>query len=138
MALLFDEDYEILKDSGLVYEEDETSRYLIIKNYPLQKAFYQFNGQPLEQVEILVVIPPNYNTSGNDMFWTHPPLSRIDTLPIPAILGIGGGDSRFYQNVEYCRWSRHYEPSSWSPKIDNIQKILSRIEWALKNPNAVR
>jgi hypothetical protein len=136
MPLLFDEDYEILDESGLLYEEDEANRYLLIKNYPLQKSFYHYNNQELETVEVLVVIPPNYNSSGNDMFWTHPPLSRIDTLPIPAVLGIGGGDARFYQNIEYCRWSRHYDPSSWIAKTDNIQKILGRIEWALKNPNS--
>jgi hypothetical protein len=136
MPLLFDEDYEILNDSGLAFEEDETNRYLIIKNYPLQNNFYQYNGQPLEYVEILVVIPLNYNTSGNDMFWTHPPLSRIDGLPIPNVFGLGGDDARFFQEKEYCRWSRHYNPSSWTPKTDDVQKILSRIEWALKNPNS--
>jgi hypothetical protein len=136
MPLLFDEDYAILNDSGLAFEEDETTRCLIIKNYPLQKSFYHYNSQVLESVEVLVQIPPNYNTGGNDMFWTYPPLSRIDGLPIPAVLGIGGGDSRFHQEKEYCRWSRHYNPSSWAPKEDNIQKILSRIEWSLKNPNS--
>lgn len=136
MSLLFDEDYEILNDSGLDIEEDEINRYLIIKNYPLQKSFYHYNGQVFESVEVLILIPSNYNTCGNDMFWTYPPLSRIDGLPIPAVLGIGGGDSRFYQEKEYCRWSRHYDSSSWAPKEDNIQKILGRIEWSLKNPNS--
>lgn len=138
MALLFDKDYEILEDSGLVYEEDEANRYLIIKNFLLQKAFYHFNNQELETVEILVVIPSNYNTSGNDMFWTHPPLKRIDNVTIPAAFEFGGGDAKYYQQKEYCRWSRHYKSSSWTPKIDNIQKILSRIEWALKNPDAIK
>jgi hypothetical protein len=136
MALLFDEDYEILEDSGLVYEEDETNRYLIIKNYPLQKSFYHFNNQELETVEILVVIPSNYNTSGNDMFWTYPPLKRIDNVAIPAAFEFGGGDAKYYQQKEYCRWSRHYDSASWTPKTDNIQKILSRIEWSIKNPSS--
>ncbi|MFH6956477.1 E2/UBC family protein [Flavobacterium aquidurense] len=136
MSLLFDEDYEILNDSGLVYEEDEVNRYLIIKNYPLQKLLYHYNDQELESAEILVVIPPNYNAGGNDMFWTYPPLKRIDGIGIPAAFDFGGGDARFHQGKEYCRWSRHYENSSWIPKTDNIQKILGRIEWALKNPDS--
>lgn len=136
MALLFDEDYEILRDSGIDYEEDEINRYLIIKNFNLKPGLYQYDNQPADCVEVLVVIPSNYNTSGTDMLWTHPPLVRIDGKPIPAVMGIGGGDARFYKDKEYCRWSRHYNANSWSPKEDNILKILSRIEWALKNPDS--
>lgn len=35
MALLFDEDYQVLEASGLEYEEDESLRFLLIKNFPL-------------------------------------------------------------------------------------------------------
>ena len=138
MALLFDEDYIILSDAGLEVEEDEAQRFLIIKDYPLKANFYEYKNEHIDKVNVLIVIPPNYNTSGNDMFWVYPPLARIDKKPIPAAFGFGKGDSRIYNGTEYCRWSRHYKPETWKPKVDNIQKILSRIEWALKNPDATK
>lgn len=136
MSLLFDEDYDILKSSGLVYEEDETSRYLIIKDYPLKPNLYKYNDMPIDKVDVLVVIPANYNTSGTDMLWIYPALKKVDNTLIPSTMDFGGADARFFGGKEYCRWSRHYHPNSWSPKIDNIQKILSRIEWALRNPDS--
>lgn len=137
MALLFDEDYEILKNAGLSTEEDEAKRYLIIKDYPLKEGLYKSGNFVIGKVDVLVVIPTNYNTSGNDMFWVHPPLIKADGSPISAAFVYGQGDSRIYNEQEFCRWSRHYSSNTWIPKVDNIQKILSRIEWALKNPNIV-
>lgn len=136
MALLFDEDYEILKNSGIEYEEAEVQRFLILKNFPLELGLYSYNDEFLESAEILIVIPPNYNTAGNDMLWTYPELKRTDRTPIPAAFGFGQGDSRQYNDKEYCRWSRHFPANSWRPKIDNIQKILDRVEWVLRNPDA--
>lgn len=136
MALLFDEDYEILSSSGLNYEEDETKRFLVIKDFPLKPGLYELGNECIEKVDVLVVIPTNYNTSGNDMFWFYPPLTRADKKQIPAAFIFGQGDSRIYNGKEFCRWSRHFKPETWRPKIDNILKILSRIEWALRKPDA--
>ena len=138
MALLFDEDYTIISNSGLEFEEDESKRFLIIKDYPLKPGLYEYNKESIEKVNVLIVIPPNYNTSGNDMLWLYPPLTRADKKPIPAAFVSGQGDSRVYAGKEYSRWSRHYKPETWKSKVDNIQKILSRIEWALKNPDAIK
>jgi Prokaryotic E2 family E len=138
MALLFEEDYQILKDSGLEYIEDETQRFLVIQNFPLPTGLYIHNGTLLEQVEVLWVVPGNYNTSGGDMFWVHPALVRADGNVIPRAAGFGGGDPRHFQGREYCRWSRHWAEESWCPKIDNIQKVLGRIDWALRKPDAIR
>lgn len=138
MALLFDEDYQIIKESGLEYEEDESQRFLLIKNFPLTPGLYVHSGAALEQVEILWVVPSDYNTSGGDMFWVHPALSRADGKEIPAAFGFGGGDARHFNGKEYCRWSRHWNAPTWKPKVDNIQKVLGRIEWALRNPDAQR
>jgi hypothetical protein len=135
MSLLFDEDYKILKESGLEFEEDGGQRFLVIKNFPLPPALYNHNGVLLDQVEILWIVPPNYNTSGGDMFWVHPALARADGKLIPNVAGFGGGDPRHYNGKEYCRWSRHWPAESWKPKVDNIQKVLDRIEWALKKPD---
>jgi len=135
MALLFDEDYQILKEAGLEYEEDDESRFLIIKDFPLRKGLYVADGQPVESVNVLYVIPPNYNTQGGDMFWVHPQLGRADGKVIPQING-PGQDSRIFNGTEYCRWSRHWNKTPWKTKKDNIQTILDRIEWALRNPDA--
>jgi len=72
MALLFDADYNLLRESGMEYEEDEAQRFLIVKNFPLYAGLYAHAGVALEQVEVLYVIPPDYNTSGGDMLWVHP------------------------------------------------------------------
>lgn len=136
MALLFDEDYKILNDSGLIYTEVEEKRFLIIENYPAPIGLFVNGDTPVQTVEVLVVIPANYNTAGIDMLWTYPHLSRADGIAIPAASIVGGDDPRFHAEKEYCRWSRHWSAESWKPKVDNVQKILSRIEWALCNPNA--
>jgi hypothetical protein len=136
MSLLYDSDYAIIEDCGLEIEEDEANRFLIFKNFPLKVGLYAYNGESLTQAEILIVLPSNYNTSGNDMMWTHPELKRADGKEIPAAFGFGKGDARFHNEKEYCRWSRHFEDSSWRPKVDNVQKIIDRIEWALAKPDA--
>jgi Prokaryotic E2 family E len=136
MALLFDEDYKILRESGLEYEEDEAHRFLIIKNFPLPSGLYVYDGSLLNQVEVLWIVPINYNTSGGDMFWVHPALVRADGRPIPAAAIFGGGDARHLKDKEYCRWSRHWPAGSWKSKVDNIQKVVDRIDWAFRTPDA--
>lgn len=137
MSLLFDEDYQTLNESGLEYEEDEEKRFLVINNFPLAKDLYVHAGKPLEQTEVIWIVPSDYNTSGGDMFWVHPALERADGKPIPNVAGFGGGDPRYFKEKEYCRWSRHWsKPGSWKPKVDKIQKVLGRIDWALRKPDA--
>lgn len=136
MALLFDGDYEVLDKSGLEYEESEADRFLVIKNFPLSAGLYVHGSDVLNSAEVLWVVPPDYNMSGGDMFWVYPALSRADGKAIPCAFGFGGGDPRHYNGKEYCRWSRHWDAATWKSKVDNIQKVLGRIEWALKNPDA--
>jgi hypothetical protein len=136
MPLLFDTDYQTLQEAGLEVEEDEAQRFLVIKNFPLPPGLYSYNGNVLSHVEVLWIVPANYNTSGGDMFWVHPALARADGKAIPAVAFFGGGDSRRFKDKEYCRWSRHWPAASWKAKVDNIQKVLDRIEWALKKPDA--
>lgn len=135
MSLLFDEDYQILAEAGLAYEEDEASRFLILKGFPLTEGLYVSGGKPISAVDVLNVIPANYNTDGCDMFWVYPQLARADGKAIPQISG-PNVESRTHNGVEYCRWSRHWNKNPWKPKVDKVRTILSRIEWALKNPDA--
>jgi hypothetical protein len=139
MSLLLDEDYKIILDSGLEIEEFEAQRFVIFKNFPLPDGLYSYNGNVLTHAEILVQIPSNYNATGIDMLWTHPELKRTDGTAIPAAVGFGGGDPRNHAGQEYCRWSRHWSrDGDWLPKVDNVAKIISRISWALHNPDAVK
>ncbi|MBA4010767.1 MAG: hypothetical protein C0481_02770 [Phenylobacterium sp.] len=137
MSLLFESDYDYLAEIGQVTEEDEEARFLIFKDFPLPRDLYVANGQARESVDVLYAIPDNYNTEGGDMFWVRPQLARADGKAIPNISG-PGEDSRTYAGDEYLRWSRHWNNRPWTPKVDDIHKILDRLTWALANPDAQR
>ena len=138
MPLLFDDDYEIINHAHLEIEEDEASRFLVFKNFPLPNGMYTHNNAPIKTVEVLYIVPPTYNTEGGDMFWVYPPLSRADRSAIPNVNG-PNQDSRIHNGIEYVRWSRHWNRTTpWKPKIDNVQTIINRITWAFKYPSAKR
>lgn len=133
MPLLLDSDYESLRDAGLQYEEHAAQRFFVLLGITLPAQQYT-----ISVCDVLVVVPQNYPQAGNDMFWTYPPLQRADGRPIPAVLGPGGGDNRFCNGREYCRWSRHWQPTSpgaWRPGKDDFMSIYRRIEWALAHPD---
>lgn len=133
MPLLLDDDYHKLNELGISYVEDKGQRFLIFKNYPLPSGLYKNN-----QCDVLVMIPANYNQGGNDMFWTHPRLLRMDGKPIPQTNEYGGGDNRSFEGRDFCRWSRHWNQGSsyWRSGEDDVVTIQRRIEWALRNPDA--
>lgn len=133
MPLLLDVEYEALREANLAFNEDTAQRFFVFLGVRPQENLYT-----VLTCDVLVVVPPNYPQAGNDMFWTHPRLHRSDGRPIPAVLDPGGGDNRFWQNREFCRWSRHWPPSSsgaWRAGKDDIMSIYRRIEWALKYPD---
>lgn len=132
MSLLFDDDYENLRERGITYEESESQRFFVFTQLTLPAGLYT-----VATCDVLVVIPPNYNQDGNDMFWTFPRLHRADGKPIPAVLDPGGGDNRILNGKEYCRWSRHWQSGSgmWRPGSDDIISIYRRIVWALQKPD---
>jgi len=130
MPLLFEEDYLKLKNRGLTYDEAAAQRFFIFTNLHLPGQLYT-----VERCDVLVIIPPNYNQAGNDMFWTFPRLQRADGKAIAATLNPGGGDNRIWNGKEFCRWSRHWSPSAWRPGRDDIITIFLRIAWALQRPD---
>jgi hypothetical protein len=134
--LLVDDDYEYLKSCGLEHVEDEGQRYFVFRTFPLPPEMYCHDGVVLTAVNVLVRIPANYNTTGTDMLWLNPPLMRKDGKGIPAAHTFGNGDPSHFEGQEYCRWSRHYAADSWKAGIDGVRKIISRIDWALRNPDA--
>lgn len=144
MTYLLDEDYQILRDAGLEYEEAKISNdnAIIIKHFPLPintfiEAGKQENGV-LTHVDVLTIVPPNYNTGKLDMFWFHPALARIDGASMDRTEVYGGGDPRHHAGKEYCRWSRHDTNNPWRPKEDNLQTWLNRLDWALKHTDCIR
>jgi len=133
MPLLFDADYVKLRERNLSYEESEANRFFIFTHFVLPSGVYNET-----ECDVLVVIPPNYDQAGNDMFWTYPYLHRQNGVPIPAINTPGAGDNRMWNGQEYCRWSRHWNPGIpgvWRPGHDDIISIYRRIEWALNKPD---
>jgi hypothetical protein len=137
MPLLFNSDYAYLKEIGRNYVEDEGSRFLILKDFPLPEGVYKSGEIPCSVVDVLYIVPPNYNTEGGDMFWVNCRLARVDGQAIPNISG-PGEDSRIHGGIEYLRWSRHWNNKPWRPKVDNVQKIIDRLTWAFANPDAKR
>ena len=137
MALLFDSDYEYLKEIGQDYVEDEATRFLILRGFPLPAGIYKAGDAACTALDVLYIVPANYNTEGGDMFWTSCKLERVDGVPIPSISG-PAEDSRTFSGVEYLRWSRHWNNKPWRPKVDNIEQIVSRLTWAFANPDAKR
>jgi len=134
MGLLLDDDYAKLSDRGITYEEAEQQRFFIFTNHALPAEFYT-----VAQCDVLVIIPPNYNQAGNDMFWCAPSFARTDGLVIPQVMLPGGGDNRVWNGREFCRWSRHWNPPKpgvWRPGRDDIISIYRRVERALRNPDA--
>jgi hypothetical protein len=132
VALLLESDYARLGECNLPYEEDSAQRFFVFMGVSLEKDLYT-----VVACDVLVVIPPNYPQAGNDMFWTFPRLRRTDGRQIPATRDPGGGDSRAYGGREFCRWSRHWNPSSpsgWRAGKDDIMTIYRRVLWALQNP----
>jgi len=134
MQLLFDEDYEKLKIDGVTFKEIPEHRFFIFTNYPLPEGLYT-----VATCDVLVVIPSNYNQAGNDMLWTNPRLKRSDGQAIPRSEEPGSRHNQRAEEVEYCRWSRHWSkesPGAWRPGYDDIMSIKRRIDWALKYPDA--
>ncbi len=135
MPLLLAEEYAELDDCGLAIEEDETKQFLVLKSFRLPEGLYD-----QQCCDVLVVIPNNYPQAGNDMFWTYPRLSRCDGKAIPQTNNPGTGDNRMHQDIEFCRWSRHWPngPSAWKPGSDGVVTIIRRLEWAFRKPDANR
>lgn len=139
MGLLLDEDYVYLTEIGLKYVEVAEPRFLIFRNFVLPGGVYKSGSEVKNAVDVLYVIPTNYNASGGDMFWVYPYLERVDGKAIPNVnVGGPGQDSRSHDGIEYLRWSRHWHNKPWIPKVDNVQKIVDRITWAFAHPDAKR
>ena len=91
---------------------------LIIRNYNLPP------GYSPEVVALMLLIPAEYPTSGLDMFYFSPEVSRADGLPIGAL------SSETHFGVAWQRWSRHY---AWRPGEDSIATHITTMRNVLKD-----
>lgn len=134
-ALLLNEDYEMLRERGIVWEEDRVKRFFVFKGFQLPAGLYT-----QESVDVLVQIPANYNLDGTDMLWLAPRLERTSGKAVPEQAEIGSSNNLHHAGVEFCRWSRHWthDHNRWRPGVDAIETILRRVIWALEHPDADR
>ena len=134
MALLIEEDYCDLERMQMEYKEDEGQRFLVFPNFKLKAGLYQ-----VDQCSVLVVIPQNYPTAGNNMLWTYPRLQRTDGRVIPGTIDlsnpVSSRDTRTFEGKVYERWSRHWQVGNqvWRAGRDNITTIVNRLTFVLEN-----
>lgn len=134
MALLTEEDYSDLERMELKYKEDDDQRLLVFLDFKLNAGLYQ-----VEQCNVLVIIPQNYPTAGNDMLWTYPRLQRTDGQVIPGTIASSYPDSqrdiRIFEEKTYERWSRHWNVGNqvWRAGRDNITTIVNRLTYVMAN-----
>ena len=97
--------------------EANSERGVIIDNYLLPK------GYNVEEVTLMVLIPPNYPPSALDMFYVTPNIQRLDGKEIQALC------IENHLGREWQRWSRHY---TWNPLNHSLATHLLTIEVCLK------
>ena len=116
-----EEDLEFLNtDFGDGWEqvEEGDKSGLIIRNYNLPP------GYTPEMADLMLLIPAEYPTSGLDMFYFFPEVSRADGFPIGALA------SETHFGVVWQRWSRHY---AWRPGEDSIATHITTMGNVLRS-----
>lgn len=132
MGFLPADDIAYLRTKGLEFEEVvERDRMLVIRNFPLPAGIVSVQGDgqrpPVSQADVLIVIPPGYNSTCLDSFYTFPRLGRAPAGEFPATSG-----SRQAMGRQWQFWSRHLDANSWRPGIDGLHVYLKYIEVALR------
>lgn len=95
-------------------------RWLIINNLPLPDGYTQ------AICNLAVEIPQPYPAAELDMFYCHPPLTRINGTPIPQTEALQAIDG-----VNFQRWSRHRDSGQWSPQHDSVASHMGLVEESL-------
>lgn len=110
--VLPDEDVHFLNtiESETELIQEGNTKWLIFRSYKIP------DGYNLEVADLAILIPPHYPTTGLDMMYFNPALTRKDGAVIGALS---------YQSIEgkrYQRWSRHRTAANkWNPNIHNIE-----------------
>jgi hypothetical protein len=121
---LFPQDLEFLERLGCPWQAviDGGNNWLIISDFPIP------DGYNSGRVELAVLIPNGYPRVPLDMGYFHPPVKRLDSLPIPATESMQSISGRAFQ-----RWSRHRGNVAWREDVDNLATHILEIEYWLKN-----
>jgi hypothetical protein len=113
-------DRAFLDGLGLRWEalSEAGSLWVMIYGWPLP------HGYGRDAVDIAVKIEAGYPTSPLDMAYVHPPLARVDGVPINATQATQALDGKTFQ-----RWSRHRTGANpWVPGEDSLATHLALIE----------
>ncbi|MEF3691708.1 MAG: E2/UBC family protein [Candidatus Moraniibacteriota bacterium] len=119
---ILEEDEEYLSQKGYKWEllADGENGALIIKDYPVNENVFD---RP--KIDLLIIIPAQYNNAKLDMFYVDPPLKKKDgSYPNAA--------EHFEDHVgrRWQRFSRHL--NSWLPGIDSLAGFMSLISKELQ------
>jgi hypothetical protein len=98
-------DWEIIVESGV--------ELLVIKNFAIDKLKYDH-----EAVDLLIIIPPQYNSAQLDMWYVEPWIKLLST---------GGYPPTADQSIQFLgrtwqRFSRHFP--IWRPGVDTLSTLL--------------
>jgi hypothetical protein len=103
-----EDDEESLNALGIPWEtiREGSNQWLLLHEVRFREGFNHTTGS------VAVQIPPSYPTSGLDMAYFFPHLTRLDGKPI--------GQTQCQQAIDgkqWQRWSRHY---TWVPGVHGV------------------
>src|SRR5262245_3281714 len=103
---LLEEDEEFLTGKGYDWElrQDGDSGWLLIRSYALAPQRFD---QP--RTDLLIRIPPGYNTAKLDMFYVHPHLKLRGTDSYPDR---ANEFSQSFDGRQWQRFSRHLDDTN--------------------------
>ena len=119
---LLEEDEKYLSQKGYKWEflADGENGALIIKDYPVNEGVFD---RP--KIDLLIIIPAQYNNAKLDMFYVDPSLKKKDGSYPNAAEHFEDRAGRRWQ-----RFSRHL--NSWLPGIDSLAGFMSLISKELQ------
>jgi hypothetical protein len=131
--------YDLLPAGDVEYLVEKELLSSIVVNRVGQEIHVVFSSYQMPDgnytpsvTNLLVKLLPPYPNSNPDMFWTFPHIrlkngalpDRANLMQVPAPSGF----EMLYDNVEWQRWSRHYQQSNlWRPGIDGLQTYMASI-----------
>ena len=122
--ILPEEDMEFLTEYHSNWETvvSNPQRWLILEDYPIPE------GYNTKCVKLALRIDAGYPNSQIDMVYFYPPIHRIDSKPIGALV------NQHLLNMNFQRWSRHRTPANpWRPGLDNLQTHLLLVNhWLIR------
>lgn len=95
----------------------DVERGIVINNYALPV------GYTLPEVEMMILIPPDYPMAQLDMFYLSPDVAKTNGNAIGTVI------NELHFNNQWQRWSRHYQ---WQAGVHNIATHLQVVKNSLE------